>query len=155
MRVFTDLLRPSTEPVAVSLYVLLMIWRHMCFYCAVLIGSAVKPWMRTDTFASVEHFYRRSRNPNVNLLFDVFIRNRVILFIYGNMVIRGNCGDFLFQKFKQSFLGAVKETAFLLQIRLHGSDDTKTNAGIASPVSVSMTVAVSPTQSTCMNSPGL
>ena len=88
IRIYTDLRSPFAESVAVPLNVLLMIRRHMRLYHAVLIGSSVKPRVGTNTFSAKEYFHRGSCDPDVDLLLDVLIRDRVILLVYGNMVIR-------------------------------------------------------------------
>lgn len=54
-----------------------------------------------------------------------------------------------------TFLIHGKERFYISITAVEGREDTKTYAGMASPVSLSMTEAVSPAQSTCMISPGL
>ena len=114
--VLTDLLRPSAETVAVPLNILLMIGRHMGFYGTVLIGSAVQARMRTDTVTAIENLNSRFGYADVDLLLDVFIRNRVILPVNGDMVVRTYGSHLPFGKLKGSIRQRKKKSLFLFKL---------------------------------------
>ena len=102
MSVLTDLVSPSAEAITVPLNILLMVGWHMGFHGAVLIGSAIQAWMRTDTVTAIENLNSRFGYADVDLLLDVFIRNRVILSVNGDMVVRTYCCHFPFGQLERS-----------------------------------------------------
>ena len=69
-RVWTDLLCPSTETVAVPLQIFLMIIGHVLRDRGILTAPAVKPAMGSNPVMIVKNFDRCVCHPHINLVFD-------------------------------------------------------------------------------------
>jgi hypothetical protein len=66
----------------------------MALICAILVRAAMQPRMRGNSVAAEEDFYCAGCQPHIYLLTNILIRNRVVLLIYGNVVIVLDCGNF-------------------------------------------------------------
>ena len=67
----------------------------MALICAILVRAAMQPRMRGNSVAAEEDFYCTGSQPYIYLLTNILIWNRVVLLIYGNVVIVLDCGNFL------------------------------------------------------------
>lgn len=65
----------------------------MCLDRAVLAGASVQPRVGSDPVTTKENFNDILREPYVHLLLNVFIRNRIVLEIYANMVVELDSGN--------------------------------------------------------------
>lgn len=92
-----------------------MVRRHMCFGGAVLIRPAVQPHMETDAIPSKEYLYCIPSDAHIHFLSNVLIRDGVIHFLHGNVVVRADCGDLLHRQFERAGRKRLDEWLLVLK----------------------------------------
>lgn len=88
---------PFQKPCPVLFAVQLAVWRHMVRTCG-MPPMSVKALMATDAASFVVNLDTAVCVPDIHFFTDVLIRDRLILEIYGDIIVQLNRGCFLLGK---------------------------------------------------------
>lgn len=94
MGLLTDTRCPLKEPRLIPFTVQLMVDRHVLRDCEVLPAATIKTFVAADPIPFVINLNAALGVPDIHFLAHILIRNRIILKIYGNVVVQLNGSGF-------------------------------------------------------------
>ena len=87
-------LSPTDETFSIPLQIILMLFRHVLHDGAVLARAAEQSPVGSNAVIVVEHLYHISGDTHIDLLIEVLVRNQIVHFVQGYVIIHLYSGYF-------------------------------------------------------------